>query len=64
MSSPVSRHLTLIYKYLYLFLILLCNKYDSLLAQLAERGTVNPEVVGSIPTWRVLFLSFLEYSFK
>jgi hypothetical protein len=25
----------------------------SLLAQLAERGTVNPEAVGSIPTQRV-----------
>ncbi len=30
----------------------------SLLAQLVERGTVNPEVVGSIPTWRANTFGF------
>jgi hypothetical protein len=33
------------------------QKLASLLAQLAERGTVNPEAVGSIPTQRAFCLS-------
>ena len=35
------------------------TQFASLIAQLAERETVNLEVVGSIPTWRATF--WVEY---